>query len=184
STPPQLTRASLPPASKVPTSPAQRLRDAAAALLQTALTSPSSSSSSPSSSSSSSSAAALLPALLSDLPARWERLGDLALLPAPALTHPGWRAALAPLAAGGSSGGEQQEEVLLPLWRAVAGALGVERLARQAPVANTGTRDSRAVLLLGSHGWVAHREGGVLFRLDVTRCMFSSGNVTERTRMG
>lgn len=62
--------------------------------------------------------------------------------------------------------------------------------------APAGTRDSRAVLLLdggddvtpgggggvGSDqaGWVTHREGGVLFSLDVTRCMFSSGGEMGR----
>ncbi len=39
-------------------------------------------------------------------------------------------------------------------------------------------------LLKGDNGWVRHLEGGVVYSLDVTRCMFSSGNVTERTRMG
>lgn len=39
-------------------------------------------------------------------------------------------------------------------------------------------------MLLGDDGWVVHREAGVVFELDVTRCMYSSGNVTERTRMG
>lgn len=29
-----------------------------------------------------------------------------------------------------------------------------------------------------------HKEGGVLYSLDVTKCMFSSGNTTERQRMG
>mmetsp|Transcript_34693 Transcript_34693/g.82279 ORF Transcript_34693/g.82279 Transcript_34693/m.82279 type:complete len:221 (+) Transcript_34693:2-664(+) len=39
-------------------------------------------------------------------------------------------------------------------------------------------------MLLGRDGWVQHRESGVLYGLDVTKCMFSSGNVTERARMG
>lgn len=58
--------------------------------------------------------------LLSELPNRWEKLGDLALLPRTCMASPDW----------GSLG--------QPLWRAVAVALGVERLAMQAPVANTG----------------------------------------------
>ncbi len=45
-------------------------------------------------------------------------------------------------------------------------------------------RDSQAELLLGEDGWVEHKESGVTFCLDATKCMFSSGNVTERTRMG
>jgi len=47
----------------------------------------------------------------------------------------------------------------------------------------TGTRDSQALLLLGGSGWVQHKEGGVAYSLDVTKCMFSSGNTTERQRM-
>lgn len=104
--------------------------------------------------------------LLSELPTRWEKLGDLALLPRTCMASPDW----------GSLG--------QPLWRAVAVALGVERLAMQAPVANTGTRDSQARLLLGGCGWVQHKEGGVVYSLDVTKCMFSSGNTSERQRTG
>lgn len=47
-----------------------------------------------------------------------------------------------------------------------------------------GTRDSQAVLLLGEDSWVTHRENGIVYCLDVCRCMFSSGNVTEKARMG
>ena len=49
---------------------------------------------------------------------------------------------------------------------------------------SAGTRDSQAQLVLGASGWVQHKEGGVLYSLDVTKCMFSSGNTTERQRMG
>lgn len=66
--------------------------------------------------------------LLDDLPAKWERLEDLALVPASAFSGAEWLAAIALLPGGAGA-----------LWRAVAGALGVARLARQAPVANTGT---------------------------------------------
>ncbi|KAL0023672.1 hypothetical protein WJX77_012323 [Trebouxia sp. C0004] len=104
--------------------------------------------------------------LLSELPTRWEKLGDLALLPRTCMASPDW-----------SSLGQ-------PLWRTLATALSVERLAMQAPVANTGTRDSQARQLLGDSGWVQHKEGGVVYSLDVTKCMFSSGNTTERQRMG
>ena len=39
-------------------------------------------------------------------------------------------------------------------------------------------------MLLGADAWVCHRENGVLYCLDACLCMFSSGNVTERMRMG
>ena len=29
-----------------------------------------------------------------------------------------------------------------------------------------------------------HKENGIFYCLDITRCMFSSGNVTEKARMG
>ncbi|KAK9861886.1 hypothetical protein WJX84_010417 [Apatococcus fuscideae] len=105
-------------------------------------------------------------ALLAQLPARWEVLGDLALLPADCMAAPAWRP-------------------LLPAaWQCVADGLGVCRLARQARIAPTGTRDSQAELLLGEDGWVVQRQHGIKYSLDVTCCMFSSGNVTERARMG
>ncbi|EIE26282.1 Clavaminate synthase-like protein, partial [Coccomyxa subellipsoidea C-169] len=104
--------------------------------------------------------------LMAEVPSKWERLGDLVLLPADSFRAPEWAA---------------QGEAL---WAAVNAALGADRLVRQAPIANTGTRDSQAGLLRGADGWTRHLENGVAFSLDVTRCMFSSGNVTERARMG
>ena len=59
-------------------------------------------------------------ALRAQMPSRWERLGDIALLPNQSFASPVWA----------SLGSE--------LWEAVAAALGVARLARQSPVANTG----------------------------------------------
>ena len=70
---------------------------------------------------------------------KWEKLGTLALLPHTCMTSPDWKG-------------------LVPgVWRLVAQALGVQRLARQAPVANTGRpplpsfhyQASRAASLLG-----------------------------------
>ncbi len=58
--------------------------------------------------------------LLAELPTRWEKLGNLALLPRTCMASPEW------------------DTLGQPRWRAVADALGVKRLAMQAPVANTG----------------------------------------------
>ncbi|EFJ46547.1 hypothetical protein VOLCADRAFT_121064, partial [Volvox carteri f. nagariensis] len=103
----------LPPATKAAVTPARRLSDAITELLRPATATTTTTAGV------NSLPAALVSELLADLPSRWERLGDLALLPGSSLVHPGWLTA-----------------------------------------------------------------GGVTFQLDVTRCMFSSGNVTERTRMG
>lgn len=55
-----------------------------------------------------------------EVPRKWERLGDLVLVPADSFRAPEW-------AALGQA-----------LWAAVSAALSTDRLARQAPVANTG----------------------------------------------
>jgi tRNA G37 N-methylase Trm5 len=61
-------------------------------------------------------------ALLAQLPRKWEKLGDLALIPADAMADEAWA-------------GMGQE-----VWAAVTGALRAARLARQRPVASTGVR--------------------------------------------
>lgn len=121
-------------------------------------------------STSASSAAASASAISNEIPSKWEKLGDLALLPA---------------------GSFASEEVWTPavcrqLYPQVAAALGVTRLARQAEVGQGPKRESRAAMLWdpdGRGGWVETRELGVTYGLDVTKVMFSSGNGTEKARM-
>ncbi|KAH9296390.1 hypothetical protein KI387_039978, partial [Taxus chinensis] len=105
------------------------------------------------------------PSILDELPSRWERLGDMVVLPMTSFIGDIWH----------SFGNE--------LWVTVARALGVQRVARQGRVAATGRRDSTVELLLGDNGWVKHRENGIMYCFDVTKCMFSSGNVSEKLRM-
>ncbi|XP_002980586.2 tRNA wybutosine-synthesizing protein 2/3/4 isoform X1 [Selaginella moellendorffii] len=105
-------------------------------------------------------------ALVEELPTKWERIGDLVILPGSSLRSELWKSL-------GS-----------PLWKIIAECLGVTKVARQGPVASTGTRDSGVEMLLGEDGWVEHRENAILYCFDATKCMFSSGNVTERSRMG
>ena len=81
--------------------------------------------------------------LLADLPCRWERLGDLALLPPDSLQHPAWAQAV--------RGGRPA------LLQAVAVALGVSRLAQQRPVANTGVWGGGAGGASMGAGWVSLR---------------------------
>jgi tRNA wybutosine-synthesizing protein 3 len=110
-----------------------------------------------------------------DLPRHFELIGDVLMIPEDALLGP-WDAL-------GSS-----------LWAEIAKCFGVQRVARKARIAPTGTRDSCITLLWpqqsheemgpGSAGWVQIRENGVLFAFDITKVMFCSGNNTERMRMG
>ncbi|KAG8385740.1 hypothetical protein BUALT_Bualt03G0076600 [Buddleja alternifolia] len=103
--------------------------------------------------------------LLEQLPSRWERLGDIAVLPISSFKDQVWD----------SIGGE--------LWPLVAQSLGTQRLARQGRIAQTGTRDSKLEILVGDNGWVDHRENGILYSFDTTKCMFSWGNLSEKLRM-
>ncbi|XP_024992862.1 tRNA wybutosine-synthesizing protein 2/3/4 isoform X2 [Cynara cardunculus var. scolymus] len=104
--------------------------------------------------------------LLEQLPARWERLGDIVVLPMTSFKDSIWD----------SLGNE--------LWSTVAESLGARRLARQGRISATGTRDSGLEILVGDDGWVDHRENGVLYSFDATKCMFSWGNLSEKRRMG
>ncbi|CAI9087185.1 OLC1v1021196C3 [Oldenlandia corymbosa var. corymbosa] len=103
--------------------------------------------------------------LLEELPSRWQRLGDIALLPVTSFKDPAW------------------DVVAKDLWPVVAQSIGASRLARQGPIASTGTRDSTLEILVGDNGWVEHRENGILYSFDATKCMFSWGNLSEKLRM-
>lgn len=99
-----------------------------------------------------------------DLPRRWERFSDVAIMPRGSFEGDGWPS------------GES-------LWEAVAGALGAKRLARMGEVSGD-FRESGVEMLLGDDDWVVRRESGVDYGYPMTRCMFSAGNVNERRRMG
>ncbi len=99
-----------------------------------------------------------------DLPRRWERFSDVAIMP-----H------------GSFQGDAWSSDVVL--WEAVAGALGAKRLARMGEVSGE-FRESGVEMLLGEDDWVVRRESGVDYGYAMTRCMFSAGNVNERRRMG
>ncbi|KAF1887173.1 hypothetical protein Lal_00040770 [Lupinus albus] len=103
--------------------------------------------------------------LLEELPTRWDRLGDIVILPATSFKDSMW------------------DSIAEDLWPIVAKSLKAHRLAHQGPVAATGTRDSTLQILVGDNGWVNHRENGILYSFDSTKCMFSWGNLSEKLRM-
>ncbi len=108
-----------------------------------------------------------LHALLATLPRHWEVLGDVCLLPSDAFEMSPWTELFA-----------QHPSLPLSLWKAVAEALSVERVARQREIATEVTRDSRVEMLLGTDGWVQHKENGIIYEFDITKSMFASGNGT------
>ncbi|XP_071425468.1 tRNA wybutosine-synthesizing protein 2 homolog isoform X2 [Pithys albifrons albifrons] len=100
-----------------------------------------------------------------DVPHAWQRHGDLVLL-----SEDSFRAAL-------------WERLGPALWEAVASALGARRVARRGRVLPDGERTPSVTLLLGQDGWVEHVDNGIRYTFDVTKCMFSPGNITEKLRV-
>ncbi len=104
--------------------------------------------------------------MVANLPTGWELHGDLVLLPKDAFRSKEW-----------------QKVVGSELWGVVAGALAVQRVARKGEISGDERRPD-VEMLLGEDGWVTHREHGIDYSFDVTKSMFSAGNLGERGRIG
>ena len=104
--------------------------------------------------------------LQEDIPLHWEQHGDLVLLPENSFSLDKWKV------------------FADELWKVVAESLGVTRLAKKSTISNDGFRTPKVSLLLGNNGWVTHIDNGIKYTFDVTKCMFSSGNITEKIRVG
>ena len=104
--------------------------------------------------------------LQSDLPRRWERFDNVALLPLHSFTSNLWTGIISEA-----------------WWAKVAEALEVERLFRKGEIRGE-RRESTAELLYGEGVDVERIEHGVRFVYRITECMFSQGNLNERARMG
>ncbi|NXD37604.1 TYW2 protein, partial [Copsychus sechellarum] len=100
-----------------------------------------------------------------DVPHAWQRHGDLVLLSQDSFRAAAW------------------ERLGSALWQTVAAALGARRVARRGRVMPDGMRTPSVTLLLGQHGWVEHVDNGIRYTFDVTKCMFSPGNITEKLRV-
>ncbi|XP_036904400.1 tRNA wybutosine-synthesizing protein 2 homolog [Sturnira hondurensis] len=103
--------------------------------------------------------------LEADLPRSWQRHGNLLLLSEDCFQAKQWK-------------------TLEPeLWEIVASALGVQRVAKRGRVSPDGIRTPAVTLLLGDDGWVEHVDNGIRYEFDITQCMFSFGNITEKLRV-
>lgn len=100
-----------------------------------------------------------------DIPTKWERHGDLVLIPFHSLQHAVW------LKIGSG------------VWDTVTNSLKCSRLARKYKVENDDFRSPCTELLRGSDGWVTRVDNGIKCTFDVTKCMFSAGNITEKLRI-
>lgn len=101
------------------------------------------------------------------------QVGDILFVPEKAFTGPAWKCL-------------EDSTATAALWEAVGEAFRAKRVARAATIGvGDKFRSSRAELLRGtaSGGWVTVKQNGVRYGFDVTRCMFSSGNITEKLRV-
>ncbi|XP_005008742.2 tRNA wybutosine-synthesizing protein 2 homolog [Cavia porcellus] len=103
--------------------------------------------------------------LEADLPRSWQRHGNLLLLSEDCFQAKQWK------------------NLEPELWKTIASALGVQRLAKRGKVLPDGPRTPAVTLLLGDNSWVEHVDNGIRYKFDVTRCMFSFGNISEKLRV-
>ncbi len=104
------------------------------------------------------------------LPSKWERLGELVLLPHEVLCSEAWQLL-------------RQHEAAASLWQGMATALKCTSLGVQAPIASDVFRSSQVEMLLGTSE-VHFLDHGITYTFDAANVMFSSGNITERRRIG
>jgi tRNA wybutosine-synthesizing protein 2 len=96
------------------------------------------------------------------LPRKWELLGDVLVLRLPAELDP------------------YKHEI----GRAYADALRARTACREIGVISGVHRSPNLEVLYGEGTETVHRENGILYKLDVRKVMFSSGNIDEKRRMG
>lgn len=65
----------------------------------------------------------------------------------------------------------------------MAKGLGAKRLAKMSRISKDGFRSPVVTILLGQHCWVKHVDNKIRYEFDVTKCMFSAGNITEKLRV-
>merc|ERR1719195_193466 len=59
----------------------------------------------------------------------------------------------------------------------------VTRVARKCPVVNDDFRSPKTDMLRGSSTWVSRKENGITYHFDITKSMFSAGNISEKLRV-
>ena len=104
--------------------------------------------------------------LLEEIPRSWERHGNLVVLPKNSFVSL-----------------QRQTLAWEQVWKVVSEVLRCVRVAVDGRVACDGFRTSTAELVLGKDGWVEHVDNGVKYIFDVTKCIFSSGNISEKIRV-
>lgn len=99
------------------------------------------------------------------IPRHWEIFNDLILFPASAFEDDVWAT------------------VKPEIWECVAAVFKVSRVARHGRVLPNNFRSPQVEMLRGTNPWVRKKDNGVIYELDITKSMFSQGNITEKLRM-
>ncbi|XP_030622557.1 tRNA wybutosine-synthesizing protein 2 homolog [Chanos chanos] len=103
--------------------------------------------------------------LRKDIPQKWQRHGDLIMFGEDCFRQTVWK------------------KIGPGLWQAVAHGLGVKRLAQIKCISKDGYRSPVVTLVLGESSYVTHTDNHIRYEFDVTKCMFSFGNITEKLRI-
>ena len=104
--------------------------------------------------------------LIGDLPNRWEKFDNIALIPNSSFRKEHWEPIISD-----------------EFWIKICQSLNVERLARSGEIIGE-KRESTVEMLVGEDDWVIRKESGIKYGYHIKQCMFSSGNINERRRMG
>ena len=104
------------------------------------------------------------------LPTKWEKFGQLVLLPNEFGQSETWKKVA-------------RHPMAQTLWKSMAQALKATSLGLQAPIANDTFRSAQVKMLTGSPD-VRFSDHGITYAFDASKVMFSSGNITERRRIG
>lgn len=103
--------------------------------------------------------------LVKEIPDSWEYYDDLLLLPGSSFQDQSWA--------------EHMPEIL----DVICQVFKVQRVARKKKVVNDDFRSPKTDMLLGSDPWVGRKENGISYHFDITKSMFSIGNISEKLRV-
>jgi len=100
-------------------------------------------------------------------PSKWEKHGDTIIFSKSAFQNDLW------------SKIDNDE-----LWKMIANCLRVNKIAIQDNILSNDFRSPDVTFKLGTDPWVVHIDNRIKYTFNITKSMFSSGNITEKIRMG
>lgn len=107
---------------------------------------------------------------IAEIPSKWELHGDLVMFSDQWFCSAFWKSL-------------QNDR---NFWKGVADVLGVKRVALSSRIVNDDYRTPSVEIKYdetSQGGWVEHVDNGIKYAYDVTKNMFSKGNITEKLRI-